>query len=150
MPYLHQDQILFKLKKSTDAILITHTMSHRSKIPRHYLSHVHYCSVCRKTRSSKFHAQHPQRSVTPSENICKSCRSREQQHNIMSSPSLTVYHYHIFLNSYEELPPHLQQLSLVPSNSRKKVENTVVELPAESITQKPPHVNYMRKPSRVY
>jgi len=68
----------------------------------------------------------------------------------MSSPSMTVYHYHIFLNSYEELPPHLQQLSLVPSNSRKKVENTVVELPAESITQKPPHVNYMRKPLRVY
>jgi len=125
-------------------------MPHRSKIPKYYLSHEHYCSVCRKMRSSKFHAQHLHRSVAPSDNICRSCRSREQQHNIDSSPSMTVYHYHIFLDSYEQLPHHLQKLSLVAQNSMKKVEYTVVELPAENIAQKPPHVNYMRKPSRLY
>lgn len=123
-------------------------MPHRSKIPKYYLSHEHYCSVCSKMRSSKFHAQHLHRSVAPSDNICRSCRSKEKQHDIMSSPSITVYHYHIFVDSYKQVPHHLQRSSLVAQYSMGKVDNAVVELPAESIIQKPPHVNYMRKPSR--
>lgn len=127
--------------------LIINAMPHRSKIPKYYLSHEHYCSICGKMRSSKFHAQHLHRSVSPSDKICRSCRSREKQHDLLNSSVMTVYHYHIFLNSYEELPHHLQRSTLIAGHSRTS-NNTAIELPSESISQKQPHVNYKTEPSR--
>jgi len=123
-------------------------MPHRLKIPKYYLSHEHYCSQCKKMRTSKFHAQHLHKSVAPSDNICRSCRSRKDQQDFMSSPTMTVYHYHIFVDFYKQLPYHLQRPTLMTLDSMEKDNDAVVELPAESIIQKPPHVNRLTKPSR--